>query len=56
VVHLGARYRLKLAGTSVLVRAQIGNVTNTFGWNVGGSGFFIPNGARRFSLSVAADI
>lgn len=56
VMHLGARYRLKLAGTPVLVRAQVGNVTNTFGWNVGGSGFFIPNGGRRFSLSVAADI
>ena len=56
VISLGARYRLKIADKPVLVRAVVGNVTNTFGWNVGGSGFFIPNGARRFSLSVAADI
>ena len=56
VMSLGARYRLKVSGKPVLVRALVGNVTNTFGWNVGGSGFFVPNGARRFSLSVAADI
>lgn len=56
VMSLGARYRMKLANKPVLVRALVGNVTNTFGWNVGGSGFFVPNGARRFSLSVAADI
>jgi iron complex outermembrane recepter protein len=56
VMSLGARYRLKVAGKPVLVRALVGNVTNTFGWNVGGSGFLIPNGARRFSVSVAADI
>jgi iron complex outermembrane recepter protein len=56
VISLGARYRLKVDKTPVLIRAQVGNVTNTFGWLVGGSGFFIPNGARRFSLSIAADI
>ncbi len=56
VISLGARYRFKVGHAPVLVRAQVGNVTNTFGWNVGGSGFFVPNGARRFSLSIAADV
>ncbi len=56
VMSLGARYRVQVAGNPVLVRALVGNVTNTFGWNVGSSGFFVANGARRFSLSVAADI
>jgi iron complex outermembrane recepter protein len=56
VISIGARYRLKLDHTPVLLRAQVGNVTNTFGWNVFGSGIFVPNGSRRFSLSVAADI
>ena len=56
VMAIGARYRMKVGKAPVLVRALVGNVTNTFGWNVGGSGFFVPNGARRFSLSVAADI
>ncbi|MES2291162.1 MAG: TonB-dependent receptor [Pseudomonadota bacterium] len=56
VVHLGARYRMKIDNHPVLIRATVGNVTNTFGWNVGGSGFFVPNGARRYSLTIAADI
>lgn len=56
VVSLGARYRMKAGQTPVLIRAQVANLTNRFGWLVGGSGFFIPNGARRFSLSIAADI
>jgi iron complex outermembrane recepter protein len=56
VISIGARYRLKVDRTPVLIRAQVGNVTNTFGWNVFGSGIFVPNGARRFSMSVAADI
>jgi iron complex outermembrane recepter protein len=56
VMAIGARYRLKAGRTPVLVRALVGNVTNTFGWNVFGSGIFVPNGARRFSVSIAADI
>lgn len=56
VVSLGTRYRMKVDNHPVLIRATVGNVTNTFGWNVGGSGFFVPNGARRYSLTIAADI
>jgi iron complex outermembrane receptor protein len=56
VVHLGARYKFKLADKPLLLRAQVQNVTNTFGWAVGGSGFFVPNGNRRYSLSLAADL
>ncbi len=56
IVNLGARYRLQISGKPVLVRAQVGNVTNTFGWNVGSSGAFTPNGTRRFLLSLSTDI
>ncbi len=56
VISLGARYRFKVGDAPVLIRAQVGNVTNTFGWNVGGSGFFVPNAPRRYSLSIAADV
>ena len=56
VVHLGARYKFKVADKPLLLRAQVQNVTNTFGWAVGGSGFFVPNGNRRYSLSLAADL
>lgn len=55
VLSLGARYRLEVGKTPLLFRAGVDNVFNTFGWAVGGSGFFIPNGQRRFSMSVAAD-
>jgi len=56
VTSLGARYRTSLGGAPVLFRATVDNLFNKFGWNVGGSGFFVTNGARRVSLSIAADI
>lgn len=56
VMSLGARYKFNVGKVPALFRANVGNVTNTFGWNVGGSGFFIPNAARRYSLSLAADL
>lgn len=56
VVHLGARYKFKLADKPLLLRFNVQNVTNTFGWAVGSSGFFVPNGSRRYALSLAADL
>ena len=56
IVNLGMRYRLKISERPVLIRALIGNVTNTFGWNISESGGFTPNGTRRFTLSVSTDI
>ena len=55
IIDLGTRYRFKLGRTPAVLRAQIANLTNTFGWNVtGGGGFqFIPS--RRFNLSLSAD-
>lgn len=55
-VSLGMRYRMKISDRPVLVRALVNNVTNTFGWNVGESGGFTPNGTRRFTLSLSTDI
>ncbi len=55
-VNLGMRYRMKVSDRPVLVRALVSNVTNSFGWNVGESGGFTPNGTRRFTLSLSADI
>jgi len=56
VVHLGGRYRFKLADKPVLFRWQVQNITNVFGWNNGSSGYFTPNGSRRWLVSLAADI
>ncbi len=55
IIDLGTRYRFKLGRTPAVLRAQIANITNTFGWNVtGGGGFqFIPS--RRLNLSLSAD-
>lgn len=56
IVSLGARYRTRLSGIPALLRLNVDNVTNTFGWGVGGSGFFVPNGQRRYTLTLAADL
>ena len=56
IVNLGMRYRTKISDRPVLVRALVGNITNTFGWNVDVTGGFTPNGTRRFTLSVSTDI
>jgi len=56
VVHLGARYRFDAGKAKLLLRGQVQNVTNTFGWSNGGSGYFVPNGTRRYLLELAADI
>ena len=55
-MSLGARYKFKIDRTPALLRFTVANVTNTFGYNVGGSGFFIPNGTRRFLLALSADL
>ena len=56
VTSLGARYRLTIGKTPILIRGTVDNVFNKFGWNQGGGQFFLPNGSRRFSLSLAADL
>jgi iron complex outermembrane receptor protein len=55
IIDLGARYRFKLGRSPAVLRAQIANLTNTFGWDVtGGGGFqFIPS--RRLNMSLSAD-
>lgn len=56
VTSLGARYRLTIGNKPVLIRGSVDNIFNKFGWNVGGSGFFVPNGSRRYSLTLATDL
>jgi len=56
ILNLGTRYRFKVGKSDALFRAQVANVTNTFGWSNGSSGFYVPNGARRWSIGLAADI
>lgn len=56
VVNAGMRYRFKAFDVPATLRAQVLNVTNTYGWSVsGGSQYFTFQGPRRVALSLAAD-
>jgi iron complex outermembrane receptor protein len=56
IVNVGTRYRFSIGHAPVLVRAQVTNLFNSFGWNVSSSGYFTPIAARTFLLTLAADL
>ena len=56
VLAVGGRYRFKIGKANALLRAQVGNVFNNYGYGVGGSGFYVYNLPRRYSLTFTADI
>jgi iron complex outermembrane receptor protein len=56
ILNLGGRYKFKIDKVPALIRFNATNITNTFGYNVSGSGAFTPNGSRRYALTLAADI
>lgn len=56
VLSMGGRYRFKVGKANAMVRAQVGNVFNNYGYGVGGSGFFVYNLPRRLSVTLLADI
>ena len=53
---VGARYRFNVGSTPATLRAQVTNLFDTFGWNVGSNAAFGFNEARRFLLTLAADL
>jgi iron complex outermembrane receptor protein len=56
LVNVGARYRFSIGEAPILLRAQMTNLFNSFGWNVSGSGYFTPIAARTFLVTLAADL
>ena len=52
---LGARYRFTVGKAPALLRAQVGNVANVYGWNVARSGYFTAIAGRSYLLSLTAD-
>jgi len=56
LVDLGARYRFKAGATPATLRAQITNLFDTYRWKVGSSSAFRFIDARRFLLTLAADL
>lgn len=54
-VNLGARYRFDLAGARMILRPQVLNLFNGYGWQVSSSGGFTYLPARIFSIALTAD-
>ena len=55
-VDIGARYRFKAGGAPATLRAQVTNVFDAYGWNVGSNSSFRFTDSRRFLLNLAADL
>jgi len=55
VIGLGARYRFKTAGGSFLIRPQVLNVFDNYGWQVSTSGGWTYTQPRTFTVQVVAD-
>ena len=56
IVDLGARYRSRIGGVPVLLRAQLRNAGNVYGWRVSSGGGFTLLQGRRAVISVTADL
>jgi iron complex outermembrane receptor protein len=54
-VGIGARFRFELGGTKFLLRGQMTNVFNDYGWKVSSSGGFTYTLPRTAVLNLAAD-
>ncbi len=54
-VNLGARYRFELAGARMILRPQITNLFNTYGWNVSSSGGFTYTPDRHAIISLISN-
>ena len=53
---LGARYRTVIGGATALVRVQVTNVFNEYGWLVSNSGGFTYSPGRTFLAQLAVDL
>ena len=54
-VSLGARYRFIMAGMKMLLRPQVQNLFNSYGWNVSSSGGFTYVASRSGTLELLVD-
>lgn len=55
-VNLGARYRFRLDGHALLLRAQIQNLFNDYGWQVSSSGGFTYANSRAGMVQLVMDL
>lgn len=54
-VGIGTRFRFKLGNTKLLLRSQVTNVFNAYGWRVNSSGGFTYALPRTATINLAAD-
>lgn len=54
-IDVGMRYRFSLGFANMLLRAQVNNLTNTYGWNVSSSGSFQYRPRRHALVALIAD-
>jgi iron complex outermembrane receptor protein len=55
IIDLGGRYRTRIGRVPTLLRLQVRNLADTFGWRVSGGGGYTLLPGRRVTLSVTAD-
>lgn len=55
-LNLGSRYRFKLDGHSLLLRTQIFNLFNDYGWQVSSSGGFTYANGRTYMAQLVVDL
>lgn len=54
-LNLGFRYRFELGDTKALLRMQMTNVLNDYGWQVSSSGAFTASNSRSWTAQLVAD-
>jgi iron complex outermembrane receptor protein len=55
-INLGGRYRFKVNGHPMLIRAQLQNALNDYGWQVSSSGGFTYSSGRTYMAQLVFDI
>ncbi len=55
-VNIGTRYRFSLGSAKLLIRGQVTNIFNDYGWNVSSSGGFTYTSPRTFVVQILADL
>ena len=56
MIDLGARYRFRLASARTLLRLQVANVLDDYGWQVAANGAFQYTTGRRFLAELRFDL
>jgi iron complex outermembrane receptor protein len=56
VAHLGGRYKFKLLDKPAMLRVQVNNIFDRYGWSVISGGAYVYNQPRRITVTFATDL